>query len=501
MLHIYNSLTKNEELFEPLVKGKVGLYVCGITVYDNSHIGHARTYIIFDMVLRYMRYLGYQVKYVRNITDIEDKIIKRSQENNEPWQELTKRYIKAMHEDFQTLNLLEADVEPKATDHIPEMLQLVQQLIDKGFAYVGGTGDVYYDIEKFKDYGCLSHRHQEDLLAGSRIEVNEAKKNPMDFVLWKMAKPGEPFWESPWGKGRPGWHLECSVMAMKNLGETFDIHGGGPDLKFPHHENERAQSEAATGKRFVKLWMHSGYLQIDKEKMSKSLGNFITIREFLESYHPEILRYFNLISHYRSPVDYAQDNIDSAISGMERLYTALRGLPIDKDSDSAKSSQATHAGSFKGTENKTKLEKVNESKQGNETGNQHDYEERFQKAMNDDFNTPIAFSVLFDLARDINRARESDPALALKLGTLLKKLGNILGLLYSEPEAFLQSVVKGGALETWAIEDLIAKRNEARKDKNWALADQFRNELLKQGIALEDTSSGTLWRRETSIEE
>lgn len=468
MLHIYNSITKKEELFKPMVQGQVGLYVCGITVYDHSHIGHARTYIIFDMVLRYLRYIGYQVKYVRNITDIEDKIIKRSIENNEPWQALTQRYIDAMHEDFQTLNLLNPDVEPKATDYIPEMLELVQQLLDKGFAYIGASGDVYYDIEKFKDYGCLSHRHQEDLLAGSRVEVNEAKKNPMDFVLWKMTKPGEPFWDSPWGAGRPGWHLECSVMSMKNLGETFDIHGGGPDLKFPHHENERAQSEAATGKRFVNLWMHSGYLQIDKEKMSKSLGNFITIREFLSIYHPEVLRYFNLMSHYRSPVDYAQDNIDSAISGLERLYTALRGLNIPRVSiaeDPAENPQFT------------------------------EYETRFQKAMNDDFNTPIAFAVLFDIVREINRAKDSDPKLAVSLGILLKRLGNILGLLNAEPESFLQSVVKGGALKTETIEDLIAKRNEARKDKNWAMADHYRDELIKQGVALEDTASGTLWRR------
>ncbi len=468
MLHIYNSITKKEELFKPQVQGQVGLYVCGITVYDHSHIGHARTYIIFDMVLRYLKYIGYQVKYVRNITDIEDKIIKRSIENNEPWQALTQRYIDAMHEDFQTLNLLNPDIEPKATDYIPDMLQLVQQLLDKGFAYIGTTGDVYYDIERFSDYGCLSHRHREDLLAGSRVEVNEAKKNPMDFVLWKMTKPGEPFWDSPWGAGRPGWHLECSVMSMKNLGETFDIHGGGPDLKFPHHENERAQSEAATGKRFVNLWMHSGYLQIDKEKMSKSLGNFITIREFLSMYHPEVLRYFNLMSHYRSPVDYAQDNIDSAISGMERLYTALRGLVIPRSQETFDSIEAPEF---------------------------NEYEARFQKAMNDDFNTPIAFAVLFDIVREINRAKESDPKLATSLGILLKKLGNILGLLYAEPEAFLQSVVKGGALTTETIEDFIAKRNEARKDKNWAMADHYRDELIKQGIALEDTATGTLWRR------
>lgn len=461
MLHIYNSLSKEKEIFKPIVPNKVGLYVCGITVYDYSHIGHARAYLIFDMVLRYLRYSGYQVNYIRNITDIDDKIIKRSQENQEEWTRLTQRFIEAMHQDFLDLNLLSPNQEPKATDYIPDMLALVQTLLDKGYAYSAPNGDVYYSVDKFKSYGCLSHRHLNDLQAGARIEVNEAKKNPLDFVLWKSAKSGEPAWSSPWGDGRPGWHLECSVMSMKNLGETFDIHGGGPDLKFPHHENERAQSEAATHKRFVNIWMHAGYLKIDKEKMSKSLDNFITIRDFIKNYHPEVLRYFNLMSHYRSPVDYCQESIDSAIAGLERFYTALRGLPA-----------ATV-----------------------QTGT--DYETRFQQAMDDDFNTPIAFAVLFDLVRDINREKENNPKQAAVLGALLKKLGNLLGLLNADPEAFLQGVIKSSDLAVNDIEALIERRNQARQAKDWALADKLRQELLSKGVALEDTSAGTLWRRES----
>ena len=460
MLRIYNTLTKEKEILEPIVPGKVGLYVCGITVYDYSHIGHARVYLIFDMIIRYLKSRGLDVTYVRNITDIDDKIIKRSKESGESWRDLTAKFIKAMHDDFKTLNLLEPNVEPKATDSIPEMLTLVQQLMDKGYAYVGSSGDVYYDVTKFKHYGCLAHRNLEDLQAGARVEVVEAKRNPMDFVLWKKAKPGEPFWSSAWGEGRPGWHLECSAMSMKYLGKTFDIHGGGPDLKFPHHENELAQSEAATDQTFVKVWMHAGYLQIDKEKMSKSLGNFITIKSFLEKYHPEVLRYFNIISHYRSPVDYAQENIDSALAGMERLYTALRGLEISTPPE------------------------------------QSEYEQRFQTAMDDDFNTPIAFAVLFDLVRDINRAREVDPKLAQSLGGLLKKLGNLLGLLYSTPERFLQGKLDNQTFTASEIEDLILQRNEARRSKNWARADEIRAQLLKEGIVLEDTETGTIWKKE-----
>lgn len=464
MLHIYNTFSKEKEKFSPLLSNKVGLYVCGITVYDYSHIGHARTYLIFDMVLRYLRYLGYEVNYIRNITDIDDKIIKRSQENQEAWTALTQRFIEAMNQDFQALNLLPPNEEPRATEYIPEMINFVQTLINKDYAYAANNGDVYYRVEKFKTYGCLSHRQPEDLQAGARIEVNEAKENPLDFVLWKTAKAGEPAWPSPWGEGRPGWHLECSVMSIKNLGETFDIHGGGPDLKFPHHENERAQSEAATGKPFVNLWMHAGYLQIDKEKMSKSLGNFVTIREFLQDYHPEVLRYFNLISHYRSPVDYCQESLNSAIAGLERLYTALRGLPAA------------------------------------ETPKNTEFETRFQNAMNDDFNTPIAFSILFELARDINREKGHNLQQAALLGGILKRLGNLLGLLNADPDDFLKGMVKSNELSANDIEALIVKRNQARQVKNWSLADALRQELLNKGVALEDTPAGTLWRREVNIE-
>lgn len=462
MLHIYNSLTKQKEVFKPLVPGKVGLYVCGVTVYDYSHIGHARAYIIFDMVLRFLQYRGYEVHYVRNITDIDDKIIKRSNEQNRSWVDLVEYYINAMHADFKAINLTPPHLEPRATEYIPEMIALMQNLLEKGFAYVADNGDLFYNVEKFESYGCLSHRNLEDLKAGARLEINEAKQNPLDFVLWKMAKPNEPAWDSPWGPGRPGWHSECSAMAMKNLGETFDIHGGGPDLKFPHHENERAQSEAITNKRFVNIWMHAGYLQIHKEKMSKSLGNFVTIRDFLSEYHSEALRYFNLASHYRSPVEYTEDNIASAISGLERLYTALRGLPLTNAPENT------------------------------------EFEIRFQKAMEDDFNTPLAFAVLFDLVREINKEKERDLQKAAVLGSILKKLANLLGLLYSSAETFLQGSYKARSLEADAIETMIMKRNQARDAKNWSLADKLRKELLEQGIALEDTSGGTLWRRENS---
>lgn len=462
MLQIYNTLTRQKETFQPLHGNKVGLYVCGVTVYDYCHIGHARTYLTFDNILRYLKYRGYDVTYVRNITDIDDKIIKRAEENKINWKDLTHHYIQAMHEDLHfTLNTLSPDSEPKATDYVPAMVKFIEKLIDKGYAYLAPNKDVYYHVGKFESYGCLSHRDLDDLMAGARIEINESKKNPLDFVLWKSAKPGEPFWESPWGIGRPGWHIECSVMAMEILGETFDIHGGGPDLKFPHHENERAQSEALTGKTFVKTWMHAGYLQINKEKMSKSTGNFITIREFLREYHPEVLRYFNVSSHYRSPIEYSTDNIEIARGALERIYTALRGL-----------SKA-------------------------EAPSMTEYEKRFQTAMDDDFNTPEALAVLFDLVREINRERETNLTRANELGAVLRKLGNLLGILNAQPESFLQDRQIMSSKETQEIENLIAERNHARKQKDWLEADRIRAKLLGMGIELEDTSSGTLWRKTT----
>jgi len=465
MLEIYNTLTKQKHVFKPIKPNHIGLYVCGPTVYDYCHIGHGRLYILMDMILRYLLSQGYQVKYVRNITDVDDKIIKRANENNEPFEVLSERFIKAMHEDLAALNLLPPDIEPKATEYIQSMQDLIQTLIDKDFAYVAKNNDVYYDVTRDKNYGCLSHRNLEDLQAGARIEINEQKRNPLDFVLWKSAKPEEPKWPSPWGDGRPGWHIECSAMSLDNLGETFDIHGGGPDLKFPHHENERAQSEAVTGKQFVNTWMHVGYLQIDKEKMSKSLGNFLTIRDFLNHYHPEVLRYFNIASHYRSPVDYSVENITIAAGALERLYTALRGIS--------------------GLTSPSLPPRLGDT----------DYEQRFVSAMNDDFNTPVALSVLFDLAREINRERLENGKQAEALARLLKKLGNILGILFDDAEHFLQGIEKEG-LGKDKIEQLIKTREDARKSKDWALSDKIRKELSELGVVLEDTAKGTLWRKE-----
>ncbi len=460
MLKIYNTLSKQKEIFQPLKPGHIDLYVCGVTPYDYCHIGHGRVFLIFDVVIRYLRSIGFMVNYVRNITDIDDKIINRAQEKKISFTALTAEFIEAMNTDFQSLHILSPTKEPRATDYIEEMIQIIQQLVDKGYAYVGETGDVYYDIQKFDSYGCLSHRDLEDLKAGSRVEINDAKRHPFDFVLWKMAKPDEPSWDSPWGVGRPGWHIECSAMSLAHCGETFDIHGGGPDLKFPHHENERAQSEAATGKKFVNYWMHVGFVQQDKEKMSKSLGNFLTIRDFLKYYHPETLRYFSIMSHYRSPIDYAAENIDAAGRSLARLYTALRGIPVST----------------------------------RETVGISGFEQKFKSAMNDDFNTPEAIAVLFEIAHEINRHREIDREKASTLAAHLKKLGNVLGLLYSEPEAFLQNISgKTIDIAPAEIEQLIAARNEARKSKQWAESDRIRELLLAKGILLEDTTTGTTW--------
>ena len=460
-LHIYNSLSKQKERIMPCIPGYLGLYVCGITVYDHYHLGHARTYLVFDMVVRYLRYRGFKVKYVRNITDIDDKIIQRALENQEPYEALTARFIEAVRQDEAALHILPPDVAPRATEAIDAMIHLIEQMIAKKYAYVSPNGDVYYDILKFKSYGCLAHREMAELQVGSRIEVNEAKHNPMDFVLWKAAKAGEPQWTSPWGPGRPGWHTECSAMSLAELGETFDLHGGGADLKFPHHENERAQSEAVTSKKCVNTWMHVGFLQINEEKMSKSLGNFLTVRDFLQEYNAEVLRYFNVASHYRSPVEYSDDSLYSALKGLERLYTAIRGLashPAENDSQCVA------------------------------------FEQRFQEAMDDDFNTPVALSVLFDITRELNRVRGLDLQKAEALGGLLKHLAGSLGLLYQDPEIFLQNAVKTET-DTDTIQALIAAREEARKTKNWSEADRLRQELTALGVVLEDTTKGTLWRK------
>jgi len=456
-LSIYNTLSKSKDVFTPLVDNKVRMYVCGMTVYDYCHIGHARVMVAFDVVARWLRHRGYELTYVRNITDIDDKIIKRASENGESFQDLVGRMIAAMHEDEARLNVLRPDIEPRATDHIAGMHAMIQTLIDKGYAYAPGNGDVYYRVGKFAGYGKLSRRKIEDLKIGARIEVDEAKEDPLDFVLWKGAKPGEPSWESPWGPGRPGWHIECSVMSTCCLGETFDIHGGGPDLVFPHHENEIAQSEAATGKLYANAWMHAGAVRVDGEKMSKSLGNFFTIREVLEKYHPEVVRYLLVSSHYRSPINYSEDSLREAKGALERFYNGLKGLP---DAQPA----------------------------GGET-----FVERFGAAMDDDFNSPEACAVLFDMVREVNRLRESDVQAAAALAARLKELAGVLGVLQLEPEAFLQAGA-AGKVDAGEVEALIAARLAARAEKNWAESDRIRDQLGAMGVVLEDGKGGTTWR-------
>jgi cysteinyl-tRNA synthetase len=460
MLEIYNSLTRRKEPFQPLSPGRVSMYVCGMTVYDLCHLGHARVLVVFDVVYRHLRRLGYDVTYVRNITDVDDKIIRRADENGEPMAALTERFIAAMHEDADRLGVLRPDAEPRATAHMDAMLAMIGRLLEKGHAYVADNGDVYYAVASFPGYGRLSGKDPQDLRAGARVEVGEAKRDPLDFALWKAAKPGEPAWDSPWGPGRPGWHIECSAMSTGCLGNHFDIHGGGADLMFPHHENEIAQSEGATGEPFVNVWMHNGFVRINDEKMSKSLGNFFTVREILESYQPEEVRCFILGSHYRSPLNYDDSQLDGARAALTRLYTALRGLPAD----------APPA--------------------GGET-----YRERFDAAMNDDFNTPEALAVLFDLAREINRVRADDAPAAAALAAELRRLGDDLGLLGQDPDAYLKAGAGEAGLTDAGIDALIARRAAARKAKDFAEADRIRDELQDAGILLEDGAGGTTWRR------
>ena len=475
MLRIYNSLTRQKEIFQPIEPGKVRMYVCGMTVYDYCHIGHARAMVVFDVVLRWLRAKGYDVTYVRNITDIDDKIIRRAQENGEDFHELTARFIRAMHEDLDRLDILPPIQEPRATGAMVDMIAMIQTLIDKGYAYVGASGDVYYDVSRFERYGRLANKKLDELRAGARVEIEEAKDDPLDFVLWKTAKPGEPGWDSPWGTGRPGWHIECSAMSTRCLGEHFDIHGGGMDLKFPHHENEIAQSEAASGQRYVNVWMHNGFVQINEEKMSKSLGNFFTVREVLQRYQPEVVRLFILSSHYRGPLNYSDENLEHAKASLTRLYTTLRGLPAV------------------------------------EAPVEEDWHARFEQAMDDDFNTPEALAVLFELAREVNRLRIEDKVAAAQLGVALKHLGGLLGLLQADSEDYFQGStvtvpsarigVKAHAPEITTtlskeqIDKLITERTAARKAKNWAEADRIRALLQDAGIVLEDTPKGTNWRR------
>lgn len=459
MLEIYNTLTKQKEPFIPRQPGKIGLYVCGMTVYDYCHIGHARIMVCFDVMTRYLRLRGFDVTYVRNITDIDDKIIKRAQENGEDYSVLTERFIQAMHEDQAALGVLPPTEEPRATSYIVAMQALIQRLLDKAYAYVADNGDVYYDVSQFTSYGCLAHQDLDKLRAGARVAVVDVKQDPLDFVLWKLAKPGEPSWESPWGAGRPGWHIECSAMSMQCLGDEFDLHGGGGDLVFPHHENEIAQAVAATDKSFAHAWLHVGFVQIDKEKMSKSLGNFFTIREVLAQCSGEALRYFLMASHYRSPLNYSTDALAGAHAALERFYLTLRDVDLT-------------AKPLEGSE----------------------FERQFCAAMDDDFNTPVALAVLFDLAREVNRVRGDDPALANSLGALLRRLANEgLGLLNQDPDLFLQATSEDAA----EIEALIAARQAAREQKNWSEADRLRDELLAKGVVLEDAATGTTWRQQT----
>lgn len=460
-LQLHDSLTGTKRPFEPKQPGQVSLYVCGMTVYDYCHIGHARSLLAFDMIVRYLRFSGYQVNFVRNITDIDDKIIRRAQELGEDWQQLVERFINAMHEDERALGIAAPDHEPRATQHIEQMIDIIQSLMDKGVAYVSEEGDVCFAVEKFEEYGKLSGRDIEQLQAGARIQDDRGKHNPLDFVLWKPVKPGEPAWDSPWGAGRPGWHIECSAMSKTLLGLPFDIHGGGMDLKFPHHENEIAQSEAADCCGFANYWMHSGLLNVEGEKMSKSLGNFLTIRDALENYSSEQIRFFMLSSHYGSPVNFSQQQMEQAQASLERLYTALRDVddvqePLDNESAKP-------------------------------------YCDAFSAAMDDDFNTPEAFAVFFQLAKAINKAKDDgNQALAARLASVLKQLGAVLHLLQDDPVLFLQGDASAADVEQ--IEQLIAERKQAKADKNWTRADEIREQLKVMQVELEDSGDKTSWR-------
>jgi len=464
MLQIYNTLKNQKERFVPIEPGKAKMYVCGMTVYDYCHVGHARVLVVFDVIARYLRESGYELTYVRNITDIDDKIIARANENSETIEALTSRFIDAMREDAAALGVLPPDSEPCATTSMDQIIKMIETLVEKEYAYASDNGDVYYDVSRFENYGQLSGKRIEDLRAGERVGVNSAKDDPLDFVLWKSAKPDEPSWESPWGNGRPGWHIECSAMATDCLGNHFDIHGGGLDLQFPHHENEIAQSEAATGCQFVNYWIHNGFVQINEEKMSKSLGNFFTLREVLKTYAPEVIRYFILASHYRSPLNYADQNLDGAKLALERFYTALRSVDFDIDAVAV-----TDGG---------------------------DYQERFRAAMDDDFNTPEALAVLFEIATALNRAKtDKDEALAAQLAGNLRYLAGVIGLLQGDADTFLKGHAADDGLSDEKIETLVQQRIDAKQAKEWGEADRIRDELLAQGVIVEDGAGGSRWRR------
>jgi cysteinyl-tRNA synthetase len=484
MLKIYNTLARDKQEFKPITPNSVRMYVCGMTVYDYCHLGHARVMVVFDMVYRWLKTGGYNVTYVRNITDIDDKIIKRAADNKESIHALTQRFIDAMHEDADALGVQRPDHEPRATQFVPQMLEMVAQLENNGLAYLATDGDVNYAVRKFDGYGKLSGKSLEDLRAGERVDVNSGKTDPLDFVLWKRAKNSEADevkWDSKWGKGRPGWHLECSAMASEILGDHFDIHGGGMDLQFPHHENEIAQSEGAHQCRYVNYWMHNGFVRVDNEKMSKSLGNFFTIREVLKKYDPEVVRFFILRAHYRSALNYSDQHLDDAKGALTRLYTALKLLPspaggITSDlaalPPSRMASSSTRGAGGEGSVDWNSA-----------------YGQRFKAAMDDDFNTPEAVAVLFDLATEVNRNQSIEAA------TQLKSLAGVLGLLQRNPQEFLQGEASAGGLDDAAINTKIDARVAAKKAKNFSEADRIRKELLEARIVLEDTPQGTTWRR------
>ena len=455
-MKIFNSQTGKKEKLIPLDGEQVRMYICGMTVYDDTHIGHARTFLCFDLIVRYLRNAGYKVNYIRNITDVDDKIIARAKELNVDATELTDKYISSMQEDFNDLGMISPDLEPRATDNIDSIISLIEGLIDKGHAYIGKK-DVYFSTDSFKEYGKLSNRNTEDLIAGSRIDVDEEKKNPADFVLWKQAEEGLA-WDSPWGSGRPGWHIECSAMSMDALGNNFDIHGGGIDLKFPHHENEIAQSVCATGEKFAKCWMHTGSLRIDQEKMSKSLDNFITIKEVLKEFPSEVIRFFLISNHYRSPLNYSEEGVNEAKNALDRLYTSLIDLDLRKEKHS----------------------------------NDAELISPFKEAMEDDFNVPSALAELFEIAKSINVAKENgNTEEANVLGATLVHLSEPLGILQQKTEDYFQI---GATLSNEEIQSMIDERNQAREDKDFELSDKIRDSLLEKGIVLEDTDKGTTWK-------
>ena len=529
MLHIYNTLTRRKEPFRPLVSGRAGMYVCGMTVYDYCHLGHARMLLVFDVVARYLRHRGYRLTYVRNVTDIDDKIIARAKEQGEATEAVTERFTAAMHEDCRALGILPPDREPRATGYVPRMIALIGDLAAKGYAYVGEGGDVFFEVARFPEYGKLSGNRVEALRAGARVEVDETKAAAVDFVLWKAAKPGEPHWPSPWGPGRPGWHIECSAMSMANLGESFDIHGGGHDLVFPHHECEIAQSEASTGRRFANVWMHNGFVRIAGDKMSKSLGNFFTIRDVLAQHSGEAVRYYLLTSHYRSPLNYSPERLREAEQALRRLYGALRGLPLPpmrpgpESGDGRGRSAASGADGFDPAASGAAASGAAASGPSAADRAVRGLEGRFHRAMDDDFNTPEALAVLHELAREVNRRRESGPAAAMPAAVRLRDAGAVLGLLEAEPDAVFQAAkpsataaaggkhgcepeetggdaAKGAEAPFFSpaeVEARVAARTEARQAKNFVEADRIRDELAAAGIVLEDSPRGTAWRRAT----